>query len=106
MQVSNYTNIGETEKFNAENYPSMVAELTSMLKDLHQIPIYFKRDIIVSYLKDHCVKTEWIDANPVLVKMMTSGTLITHHLERLFEGCRWNKIFRADFERYVKARIN
>lgn len=106
MTAINYSDIGEARKFNSDDYPVMVAELATMIKDLHQVPIYFKKDIIVSYLKDHCVKTEWINANPVLVKMITSGVLATSHLEKMFEGCRWNSAFRADLEKYIKAKVN
>ena len=106
MHEFQYENIGEVRKFDADDYPKMVAELTVVLDDLVHIPIYFKRDIIVSYLKDHSIKTEWINANPKLATLMTSGSLATRHLETLFEACRWNKTFRVDFERYIKARVN
>jgi len=106
MTEFNYSNVGETGKFNSDDYPTMVAELTLMLKDLHQVPIYFKKDIIISYLKDHSVRTEWIEAKQNLVKILRSGGLATAHLEKKFEGCRWNTPFRTDLERYIKARIN
>lgn len=106
MPDLNYSNIGEVEKFNADDYPHMVAELTRVIADLCETPIYYKKDIVVSYLKDHSVKTEWIEANPRLVQIMTSGVLSTAHLEKLFEGCRWNTAFRSQFERYVKQRLN
>lgn len=106
MPEFNYSNIGETGKFNADDYPLMVAELTVMISDLYAIPIYYKKDIVVSYLKDHSIKAEWIAANPALVKIMTSGSLSTSHLEKLFEGCRWNTAFRTQLELYVKQRMN
>jgi hypothetical protein len=106
MPQFNYSNIGEVEKFNSGDYPHMVTELTKMISDVKEHPVYFKRDIIISYLKDHSIKTESIDANPFLVKQLTSGVLTTGHIERLFEGCRWNKTFRLDFESYIKAKLN
>jgi hypothetical protein len=106
MAEINYSNIGDVDKFNAEDYPNMAAELTTMISDLHHIPVYYKKDIVVAYLKDHSVKTEWINANPNLVKLMTSGTLTTGHLEKLFEGCRWNAGFRTQYERYIKQRLS
>lgn len=104
--INTFHDIGEIEKFNPDNYPKMVAELTAMLSSLNPIPVYFKREMIISYLKDHCIKTEWIAANPNLATLMISGRLSTTHLEALFESCRWNKAFRSDFERYVKERLN
>jgi hypothetical protein len=99
-------NIGEIEKFDPNNYPKIVAELTTMLASLKLIPVYFKREMVISYLKDHCMRTEWIAANPNLAALITSGNLATTHLEMLFESCRWNKSFRTDLERYVKEQLN
>ncbi len=106
MEQFNYGNIGDMKKFSAEDYPILSAELNQVIKDIHHTPIYFKSDIIISYLKDHSLKQEWIDANPVLAKLITSGTLITKHLEQLFEACRWNRPFRSDFERHLKTKLN
>jgi hypothetical protein len=99
-------NIGEIEKFNPDNYPKMVAELATMLQNINHISVYYKKDIVVSYLKDHSIKTEWISANPNLAELMASGKLSTTHMETLFESCRWNKAFRTDLERYIKEKLN
>ena len=106
MSDSNYANIGETKSFNADDYPTMVAEMLQVAKDLQQLPIYFRKEIFISFVKDHCIKTEWSDANPTLATKMTSGSLSTAHIEKLFEGARWNKPFRLDLERFIKARLN
>lgn len=106
MPQLNNINIGEMEKFNPDNYPYMVSELKEIVNTLRDVPIYFKMDIVISFLKDHSIKTEWIEANPALIKILTSGILVTGNLEKLFEGCRWNKTFRLDFERYLKSKLN
>src|SRR4051812_36319177 len=99
-------NIGEMEKFHPENYPAITAELFSMLNGISHIPVYYKKDIVISYLKDHSIKTEWIAANPDLATLMTSGTFSTTNIENLFGCCKWNKAFRLDLERYLKEKLN
>jgi len=98
--------IGDMEKFNPDNYPTMAAELTVIIKDINYLPIYFKKDIVLSYVRDHCIRSEWSVANPDLSAVMTSGKLSTSNIEKLFDACRWNKTFRQDLERYVKERLN
>ena len=89
-------NIGEIEVFSPENYPEVIAELKEMLKIINNIPLYFKREIIISYLRDHSIKTDWRDANPEMAALMVSGSLKTSNLEALFASCRWNKKFRSN----------
>ena len=99
-------NIGDLQKFNPNDYPKVVLEITQMLEKIHHIPVYFKRDIIISFLKDHSLKKDWIAANPALTQMFTSGVFVTGNIESLFESCRWNKAFRNDFEAYIKRVVN
>lgn len=106
MTGLNYINIGETTEFNSGDYPKMVAELAQVVHDLHQTPIYFKKEIFLSFVRDHSIKTEWIAANPALVQMITTGGLVTAQIEEMFEACRWNKPFRLGLERFVKERLN
>lgn len=106
MTEQNYGNIGETSRFNPKDYPNVVAELEKVVKDLHPVSVYYKKDIFLSYVKDHSIRTEWIEANPTLVKTMTSGVLQTTHIEKLFEACRWNKVFHQELERFVKESLN
>jgi hypothetical protein len=101
-----HDNIGEIERFNPDNYPKMVHEITTMLATLDPVPVFFKREMILSHLKEQAMKTEWISANPNLAALITSGKLPTAHLEALFQSCRWNKSFRSELERYVKERLN
>jgi hypothetical protein len=97
--------IGDHEKFNPENYPMAVHELSALSQGISEISIYYKVEIIVSYIKDHCLKNDWIDANPALTRLITSGFFKTSHLESLFESCRSNKVFLKDFEDYISTQL-
>lgn len=105
--MSNITNtiIRDYEKFSPSNYPIALHELSVLNQAISHISIYYKVEIIVSYLKDHCLKTDWVNANAPLARMITSGFLKTSHLESLFESCRANKIFLKDFEDYISKQL-
>lgn len=93
------------EQFSPENFPEAVAELPGIVKSMKSTSDYFRRDIILSYLKDHSIRTEWIAANPQVASIMTSGEFHGANLEKLFESCRWNKSFRKDLETYVRSHL-
>jgi hypothetical protein len=106
--MSNNTNstiIKDNEKFNPANYPKAFYELSVLSQGLEHISIYFKVEIIISYLKDHSLKTDWVEANPALSRMVTSGFFKTSHLESLFESCRNNKAFLKDFEDHISKKL-
>lgn len=101
-----YNNIGETETFNPENYPKIEMELDELLERFCDISGYYKREIIIPYLKKNSVKKELIDAFPAISALLLSGNFKTANLEALFASCRWNKAFRSSLERYIKGRLN
>ncbi len=106
MQSGSYSNIGEVQNFKAEDFPFMISELAELVTMLTDTSVYYRRDIVISYLKDHKIKTEWIDANPTVAEKMLSGKLKTQNLEALFESCKWNKAFRNAYETYIKSKVN
>lgn len=99
------TIIKDSEKFNPENHPHAIHELSALSQGISHISIYFKVEIVVSFLKDHCLRTDWIHANLPLTRMMTSGFFKTSNLESLFESCRSNKVFLTEFEHYIGKQI-
>jgi hypothetical protein len=106
MSTYSVTDIGEVQKFNPADYPNVVSELTELLKQTGHFPVYFKREIVISYLKDHSLNNNWINANPELAKLITSGAYVTKDIELLFQACRWNKAFRSDLELYIRTRLS
>lgn len=106
--MSNNTNssiIKDTEKFNPANYTKAIDELSILNQGILHIAIYFKAEIIISYLKDHSLKIAWVEANPTLARIITSGFFKTSHLESLFESCRNNKAFLKDFEDHISKKL-
>jgi len=106
--MSNYTNditIKNNEQFNAANYPRAMSEFSTLRSGISEASVYFKVEIVVSYLKNHSLQTEWVDANPALTRMVTSGFFKTSHLESLFASARDNKIFIRDLEEYIRKQL-
>ena len=106
--MSNNTNnitIKNNEKFNPANFPVAMSELSALRSGISDISIYYKVEIIVSYLKNHTLSIDWVDANPALARMVTSGFFKTSQLESLFESYRDNKIFLTGFEEYISKQI-
>jgi hypothetical protein len=99
------TIIKDYEKFSPANYPKAFHELSILIQGISQIAIYFKVEIIISYLKNHTLKTDWVEANPALTRMITSGFFKTPQLESLFESCRNNKAFLTDFEGHISREL-
>lgn len=80
-------------------------ELSALLEAIAATSIYFKAEIVVSYIKSHSLRIEWIEANPALAKIVTSGLLKTFSLETLFEANRNNKNFLRDVENHISKQL-
>lgn len=93
------------EKFDSANYPKAMSELSAIKRGTVDTPIYFKVEIIVSFLKNHSLQVAWVDANPSLTRMITSGFFKTSNLESIFDSGRNSKSFLKDYEEYLCNQI-
>jgi len=105
MQYSKY-NIKETDTFNAYDFPKVQGEIDDIIKASRKVKSGIKGEIILSYLKDHSLKKEWMDESPELTTLLTDNHFTTAHIEALFESCRQNKPFLKGFEDYVVHELN
>lgn len=94
-----------TEKFHPENFPRMESEMATLIKGVAHFPFMHKADIIISYLKDHCLNTQWISINPRLSAVIASNFFSTAHIEYLFDSARKHDSFLLDFEEYIKNNV-
>ena len=97
--------IPDTAIFDNASYIHVISELTTLVNGIAHIDSDYKSAIVISYLKDHSIRMEWLTGNNKLTKAITSRSHNTAHIEALFEGCRNNKAFLNDFEAYIKMRI-
>lgn len=104
MSYNTYT-VQHNETFIPRNYPDAINELKGLKKAISHIAIYFRAEIILSYLRDHSLKVDWINGNPALAQLVTSGALQTSQLEMLFESCIRNKPFLNNLEGYIQMQL-
>jgi len=93
------------ERFDPANFPRAMSELAALRSGISDISIYFKVEIIISYLKNHTLPIAWIEANPALTRMVTSGFFKTANLESLFESYSDTKVFIKDLEEYIRRQL-
>ncbi len=91
--------------FDENELPEIMKELSALSKRAANTPVYFKAEIIISFLKNHSLKNESIEANPVLAQLMISGSSTTKHIESLFESYRGKKNFLLAYESYLTAQV-
>lgn len=97
--------IADSDTFLFQQYPGVTAELEAIHTSTSKIPVTHKGDMIVSFLKDHCIRREWALSNPGLTRLIVSGEFKTAHIESLFRACHSNKIFLTEFEGYVRRQV-
>ena len=88
--------------FSVDKYPEMAKELKLLKETARQMPVYFKGEIVISYLKTRSIKSEWIKANPELVTFIRNYSFKTAHIESLFEFYRLRKTTLNGYEKYIR----
>ncbi|WP_276503262.1 hypothetical protein [Terrimonas pollutisoli] len=97
--------IGNLDIFESGNYPAVNTEIINVNQKTAGSPLFYKEEIIISFLKNHSLRNDWIDANPQLTKLVTSGQIFTGNIESLFEACRDNKTFSDELENHLTERF-
>src|SRR4051794_3068694 len=88
------------EQFNPHSCPMVTSQLIALQEELAEIPAENKVDIVVSYLKNHSLRKDWINSNPKLTDRMISGSLAVSQIEAYFDSCKGNTMFLNDFENF------
>ena len=97
--------VNASDRFDQKVYPNVLIELDAIHKSTQRMSGDNKSDIVISFLKDHCIKIEWIARNPKVAKFITSRSLATSHIESLFESCKGNQLFLSGFEDCIKRQL-
>lgn len=97
--------IKDASGFEERLYPAIVREVTALHQTVFEIKGVHKIEIIISFLKFHSIKMEWLAGNKEVTGLMTSGLLATTHLESLFNACKNNSQFSNSLEAYIKVKL-
>jgi hypothetical protein len=94
-----------TDVFNQANYADITEELVLFRQSAIALPCSYKATMLISFVKDHMIRSDLVRAYPELVSHITSRQTAVKHLERLFEACRANIAFQKDFEIYIRHQL-
>lgn len=106
MRKYNRYLITATDSFDAANYVSMAIEITKINLETSTLPPDGKADILVSFLIHHSIQVTLAKANPLLVKMIESGSLITGDIEALVESAKPHAVFSSELEKYLREQFS
>lgn len=97
--------INGEQRFREDLFPAIEKEVTDLYVALLNIREIYKIEIVISFLRYHSLKIEWLRGNKEVAKMLTSGSLAISNLESLFISCRNNAQFTDDLESYIKLKF-
>jgi hypothetical protein len=106
MRQYNKYLVKDTDRFDATSFPFIDDEIASVKRQINRLPSSFRNEIMISFLKDHFLQNEWTTANPVLVKLVTSGSLFSGDIESLFDSSRENPVFTQHLEHYLVEQFS
>jgi hypothetical protein len=105
MKPLNKYLIKTTDQFDPEYFSSINEEIAAINVQIEHLPVVFKPEIIVSYLKDHLIQNDWITANPELATLVKSGSLFKGNIQSLFVSSRNNPGYYQGLESYLMEKF-
>lgn len=93
------------ETFQPVRFISVKEEIALINERTAGLPVTFKANIIITFLKDHSLLNEWIKANPLLTKAVTGGSLFTGAIEALFAASKGNVLFQKQLETFLITHL-
>jgi hypothetical protein len=98
--------VSDTHTFSIQDFPEVQQEIMRIREKTTRMPSPHKADLIISFLKDHMIKSEWVRADPELVALIRSRQTATKNIEQLFAGCRKNVPFLLGLENYIRKILS
>jgi hypothetical protein len=97
--------IRPTDHFDAATFPFLEENISFAKGKLDIMPSVHRTEMLVSFLKDHCIKSEWVADNPELAELISSKVLPLTDFEALFESGKDNTAFVSELEAYIKEQF-
>lgn len=102
--------IKEHDQFVPFDFPQIEADLDVLVASMAKLPSLENKEMLLSFVKNHSMRSDWVGANPVLADMISTNTLPVKNLEALFASSTGNLPFRIQLEEYIiqkfKGSIN
>lgn len=77
--------ISSTDHFDPASYPFLQERIAFAKKELTTVPSMYRTEMLVSFLKDHCINSKWVADNPRGAELISSKALPLADIEELFE---------------------
>lgn len=97
--------IRNTSQFIPSDFPQLeesLQQVATQLAGKYEGP---KTEMILSYVKDHSIRSQQVKDHPELAKLISSGSLPLYVIETLFDSSRPHPVFRKQLEEYVKGYL-
>ncbi|NTS42759.1 hypothetical protein HRG84_17810 [Flavisolibacter sp. BT320] len=98
--------IGDTDRFDAANFPELQKSLDATLGLLAGEPDDPKAEMLLSFVKDHCMNSQLVFNYPRLASLISTKEVPLGIMEDLFESSRKNPIFRQALELHIRHRLH
>jgi hypothetical protein len=106
MRKYNRYLISDNDNFDPANYSSIEMEVSKINRQTAALPVKDKSDILITFLKEHSIKTSLAQANPQLVKLIESGEIFNGDIEALLESAQKHSLFSAQLEKYLRESFD
>lgn len=103
MFIRQQYRLNDTESFVASRFPELEVSLRQIMEQLASVPAGPKSEMILSFVKDHSIRSQQVNDHPQLANLISSKTLPLQVMETLFESSRQNNLFRMQLEDYIKT---
>ena len=94
--------VSETAHFVPSEFPQLEATIHQLVKRLANEPI-IKIEMVLSFVKDHCIQSAQVKDHPGLASLISGQTLPLELLEALFEAGKNNSVFRNQLEDHIRS---
>lgn len=97
--------IGQTDRFDPANFPQLQTSLQKIVEQLNREPAGPKAEMLLSFVKDHCIRSQYVTDHPGAASLISTKSLPLGVLEDLFESCRNNPSFKRELEDYILSQM-
>jgi hypothetical protein len=96
--------VTETNHFIPSRYPQLEVNLQEIVSQLAAEP-ECKTDMLLSFVKNHCIDSKHVLAHPELARLISTGSLPLYIIEALFEAGKSSPPFKKELEEHIRGRF-
>lgn len=97
--------IKENDQFLPYDFPQIEEDLDVLVASMAKLPSLQNTEMLLSFVKDQSMRSEWVEANPALAEMISTQALPVKNLQALFASSSRNLLFRIQLEEYITQKF-